>query len=137
VAERLIPATQDRDTAGFFAAAAEGRLAIRVCLDCQHAIHPPMAHCPKCGSWNTDWRTSEGRGTLYSWTTVTHQIHPAYPTPYTVVVVSVDDAPGVRLIGSLPGAPALHAGQPMRVWFEILDQGVVIPQWAPEASATA
>mgnify|MGYP003351938618 CR=1 FL=1 len=34
------------------------------------------------------------------------------------VLVALDDAPNVRLIGTLPGAPELHAGQPMRVVFD-------------------
>ena len=59
-----------------------------------------------------------GRGRLYSWTTVEHQVHPAYPVPYTIVLVELDDEPGVRLIGYLPGAPELTEGQPMQVWFE-------------------
>jgi uncharacterized protein len=51
--------------------------------------------------------------------------------PYTIVLVELDDHPGVRFVGYLAGAPQLTDGQPMRVWFEQLDDGVVLPQWAP------
>ena len=67
----------------------------------------------------------------YSWTIVEHQVHPAYPVPYTIVLVELDDHPGVRFVGHLAGAPQLTDGQAMRVWFEQLDDGVVLPQWAP------
>jgi uncharacterized OB-fold protein len=133
----LVPFTQDRDTAGFFEAAAEGRLVVRTCADCAASIHPPTAHCPHCGGWNTRWRTVAGTGRLHSWTTVTHQLHPAYPTPYTLVVVAVDEAPGVRLIGALAGAPALCAELPMRVIFEKLADGSVLPQWRVDAAGGA
>ena len=69
-----------------------------------------------------------GRGRVYSWTTVEHQVHPAFPVPYTVVLIQLDDVPA-RLVGHLPGAPELVEGQPMEVWFETLDDGVVLPQW--------
>jgi uncharacterized OB-fold protein len=129
MATRLLPFVQDRDTGGFFAAAAQGRLAVRTCNDCGKGIHPPTAHCPRCGSWNTEWQDKAGRGRLHSWTVVSHQIHPAYPAPFTIVLVTLDDAPDVRLVGSIPGAPALNDGDAMEIWFEPLEDGVVLPQW--------
>ena len=125
----LLPAIEDRETQGFFAAAAEGRLVYRACDDCQRGIHPPTEHCPHCGGWNTAWRQAQGTGRLHSWTVVTHQVHPAFPTPYTLVVVELDDTPDVRLMGKLDGAPELAEGQAMQVWFETLEPGVVLPQW--------
>jgi hypothetical protein len=72
---------------------------------------------------------------LYSWTVVTHQVHPAYPTPYTVVLVDLDDLPDTRLVGSIPGTPELVVGQPMQVWFEQLGERdgrpIVVPNWRP------
>ena len=125
----FLPVVNDRDSGGFFAAAAEGRLVYRSCLDCGRANHPPVSHCPHCGSANTTWKTAAGTGKLHAWTTVTHQVHPDYPVPYTVVVVTLDDAPGVRLVGRIDGAPALTLGQPMEVWFEKLPEDIVLPQW--------
>ena len=130
-AHSLLPYVDDRETAGFFEAAAEGRLVYRACNDCQHALHPPTDHCPHCGGWNTAWRDAGGRGRLHSWTTVTHQIHPDFPAPYTLVVVELDDAPEVRLMGRLDGAPELAPEMPMEVWFERLGEGPVLPQWRP------
>ena len=129
----IFPNDADRETRGFFEAAAQGRLVFKACHDCAHAIHPPMAHCPHCGGWNTDWREAQGTGRLRSWTTIAHQIHPAYPAPYTVVVVELDDAPEVRLMGYLDGEPELADGMPMRVWFQRLAEGPTLPNWTPAA----
>ncbi|WP_082765707.1 MULTISPECIES: Zn-ribbon domain-containing OB-fold protein [unclassified Phenylobacterium] len=130
-APSIIPYASDRETGAFFEAAAQGRLVYKACDDCQHALHPPTDHCPHCGGWNTAWRDARGTGKLHTWTAVMHQIHPDYPAPYTLVVVELDEAPEVRLVGRLDGEPDLTAGQPMEVWFETLGDGPTLPQWKP------
>jgi uncharacterized protein len=129
--QRLLPATDDRDTAGFWEAARRGELVVRRCTSCDAVLHMPRAYCHHCGSWETAWRPVPGTGTLYSWTVVAHQVHPSFPVPFTVVLVDVDDAPGARMAGYLPGEPALTEGQPMTVWFEDVGDDVVLPQWRP------
>jgi hypothetical protein len=131
---RLLPETGDHDTGGFFAAAAREELAICACAACGHVLHPPRAYCAACGSWDTVWQSVAGRARLFSWTTVEHQVHRAFPVPYTIVLVELEDAPEVRLIGYLPGRPELTAGMPMRVWFEpVGDDGTRLPQWLPSS----
>jgi len=127
----LIPVTDDLDTGGFFEAARRGELAIRMCNGCDAVLHMPRAYCHNCGSWDGRWQPVAGTGLVYSWTVVEHQVHPSYPVPYTVVLVELDDYPAARLIGRLPGRPDLAPGQPMQVWFETVDDGVVVPQWKP------
>jgi uncharacterized OB-fold protein len=132
---RLLPVIDDLDTGGFFAGAARGELVLRRCGDCDAVLHVPRMYCRHCRSWNGGWQPVSGAATLYSWTVVVHQVHPAYPTPYTIVLVDLDEEPGTRLVGQLPGAPDLRAGMPMEVWFEELgttDAGrVVVPNWRP------
>jgi uncharacterized OB-fold protein len=130
-AERLLPVTEDHDTGGFFEGARRGELVVRRCDGCGAVLHMPVAYCHTCGSWESSWTPVAGTGRLVSWTTAEHQVHPAYPVPYTIVLVELDDAPGVRFVGHLRGAPHLTDGQPMRVWFEQLDEGVALPQWEP------
>ncbi|GAA1651542.1 Zn-ribbon domain-containing OB-fold protein [Georgenia ruanii] len=125
---RPVPAL-DLETRGFFEAAAEGRLAVRACTECGFVLHMPRTYCHRCGSWESEWRTVAGVGILYSWCVVEHQVHPAFPAPYTLVMVDLSDAPGTRLVGYLPGRPALAAGQEMRARFEILDEKVGVPRW--------
>lgn len=123
-----LPVTDDIDTGGFFEAAARHELVVCECRACSTVLHAPSAYCAACGSWDTGWKQVAGTGTVYSWTVVEHQTHAAYPVPFTLVLVSLDDAP-VRLVGHLPGRPALHAGQPMRVWFDTRPDGVTVPDW--------
>ena len=128
-ARRILPVEDDLDSRGFFEAARRGELAVRVCDGCGAVLHVPVPYCHACGSWEGSWTPVRGTGHLVSWTTAEHQVHPAYPVPYTIVLVELDDPPGVRFVGYLPGAPQLIDGQPMRVWFEECD-GAVLPQWA-------
>jgi uncharacterized OB-fold protein len=132
----LLPVDDDKDTGGFFQAAARGELVVRVCDQCETILHVPRAYCRACGSWDGSWRAVAGSGTLHSWTVADHQVHPAYPVPYTIVLVDLDDAPGVRLLGHVPGSPDLRAGMAMRVRFDELADGVVLPNWEPAPTST-
>jgi uncharacterized OB-fold protein len=132
---RILPVDDDRDSGGFFQAAQERRLVVKSCRDCDRALHLPRAYCYHCGSWDTGWREVGGAATLYAWTVVVRPFHAAYPVPYTVVLVDLDEAPGVRLVGYVDGRPELRAGQPMELWWDEVEAGdgdvVVLPNWRP------
>ena len=104
---------------------------MRRCDDCGAVLHVPRAYCRTCGSWDGQWRPVAGTGRLVLVDRAEHQVHPAYPVPYTIVLVDLDDVPGVRLVGHLDGAPELTDGKPMRVRFDQLADGVVLPHWEP------
>lgn len=130
---KIIPFTEDRDTGFFFEAAKAEKLVFRQCAVCGtgKGLHLPTVFCPDCGTEDTGWVEASGVGRLYSWTHVHHQVHPDYPAPYTIVVVELEEAPNVRMVGSVKGLPELVAGQRMEVWFEQITEDVVLPQWKP------
>jgi len=130
MAELPIPVTDDVDTSGFWVAASEGTIAVRVCTDCGAAVHLPRQYCSRCRSWNTGWRTVRPTGTLYSWTTTYRELRPGFVPPFTVVLVALDDFPDVKLMGYLPGEPELTSGQAMVASFETRGE-TTIPQWQP------
>jgi uncharacterized OB-fold protein len=126
---RPVPVTDDEDTGGYWQAAAEGRLVVQECLNCHSVLHLPKPFCHRCESWDVGWRDVSPTGTVYTWTVVDHQIHAAFPVPYTVVLVELDDAPGVRVVAHLPGAAQLRVGQAMRARFDEPTPGVAVPGW--------
>jgi hypothetical protein len=132
---RPYPVLDDPDSSGFWAAAARGELVVRACSDCGRVLHLPKAHCDGCRGWNTGWREVPGHARLYSYTVVEHQVHPSFPVPHTIVLVELDGVDGaagrVRLLGTLAGRPELWIGMAMRVRFEPVGDGVVLPQWEP------
>jgi uncharacterized OB-fold protein len=125
----VIPALDDADTAGFFQAAADGHLAVRRCGTCDAVLHMPVAYCRFCGGFDGRWVQVAPAGRVYSYTVVTHQVHPDFAVPYTVILVELAELPEVRLIGRLDGRPEVYIGQPVVAEFEPLSDGAALPVW--------
>ena len=123
------PVVDDPDTAGFFAAAAEGRLAVCHCASCDAVLHPPVGYCRTCGGFGQRWQDVAPRGRVYSYSVVTHQVHPDFPTPYTLLLIELDERPEVRLVGRLDGRPEVHVGRPVVADFPPAADGPRRPTW--------
>src|SRR5437879_1236570 len=74
-----------------------GALAVQCCSVCSTLQHPPEEVCHRCGAMNFTTKIVSPRGTIVSHTVVHYPAHPALAdaVPYTVVIVSPDDAPHV------------------------------------------
>ena len=98
----------DRTNAGFWKAAAEGRLDVQQCAQCGAHRHPPTEGCYRCGSLDWAWDTMSGTGTVFTYTWVVQPLHPAVEAvvPYNVAVVEVDGATGepVRIVSNVVDA---------------------------------
>jgi uncharacterized OB-fold protein len=129
-----VPVTDDHDTGGFWEAVARESLAVSHCTDCGRVLHLPVPYCAGCGSWNVGWRDVSPHGRVYSYIVVEQSVHPAFPAPYTVLLVELDDAPEARLVGYLEGRVPLEIGAPVTAHFDTVRDGVVIPRWAPGTS---
>jgi len=125
----VVPATCDRDAAPFWDAAQRGELVVQVCRPVGHVLHLPRGYCHRCDSFEVTWLPVTGRGTVHTWTTVEHTVDPAFPVPYTIVLVELDDEPGVRFLTDLPGRPELAVGLPMVVRFDRLTDDITLPRW--------
>ncbi|MDN4172152.1 OB-fold domain-containing protein [Nocardioides sp. SOB77] len=124
------PAT-NRDNAFWFDAAREHRLVIQRCTGCGTLRHPPGPMCPQCRSLAWDTVTASGRATLYSWVVAHHPRHPAFDSPYVVVVV--DLAEGTRLISNVVDlAPEdLEVGMPLELRWLDADPDLTLPVFGP------
>jgi uncharacterized OB-fold protein len=130
----LLPALDDRNREWF----TSGRLALQACAQCQFVQFPPEDACRHCGHFELGTREVAGRGRVESAIVVHHPVHPALRdhVPYAVVLVSLDDAPGVRLVGNVVNRPpeAVAIGDAVRVAFEEVSDPqsgdtLRIPQW--------
>jgi uncharacterized OB-fold protein len=129
--EAPVPVTDDPDTAGFFEAARRGHIGVLFCDSCDTPLHLPVPYCEGCGSWEVAWRDVAPTGHVYSYSVVEQSMHPAFEAPYTVVLVELDEVPGVRLIGHLAGRAAIDIGSPLVASFDEERDGVVLPRWQP------
>ena len=108
----------DRDSAPFWEAQNRHELQFQRCSKCAAVRYPPGPLCPQCRSFQSEWIASSGRGTVYSFTIVRHQTHPAFPVPYTVLLVEMEEGPRVvaQLRQADEGRPEI--GAPVHVEWE-------------------
>ncbi len=125
----------DKLTKRFFTA---GKLVFQACARCGHVQHPPTDVCGACQNFAFTERESAGVGRIASAIVAHYVVHPALKarSPYNVVLVTLDDVPGVRVIGNVVNrAPREVAiGQRVRVCFEEAKDPQTgellrIPQW--------
>lgn len=123
------------DTRPFWEACRRGVLAIQRCTGCGAWRHPPSPVCWRCRSFAHEWAAVSGRGTVYSHALVHRAFLPALEerVPYVVLVVALDDAPGVRLVSNLVDAPptAARIGLAVEVVFEEMGPELVVPRFRP------
>ena len=117
----------DVDSAPFWAAAKDGRLALCRCRDCRSWLQPPLERCRHCGG-ETGFETASGTGEIYSYIVIRHPSVPAFVHLLPYVVALVDLAEGVRLPGRLVGIEPteVRIGQRVMAEFETLP-GAIAP----------
>jgi uncharacterized OB-fold protein len=110
-----------------------GALAIQRCESCSTLQHPPEEICHACGATSFGTEVVAPSGTVHSYTVVHYAANPALAdaVPYTVVLVSLDDAPHLRVVGDVDGPVSI--GMPVVPWWDdrVADDGTTIrlPRW--------
>lgn len=101
VPSRPQPEFPEPDTGPFWEATREGRLTYQVCRRCGGIVFYPRGHCTHCTSLELDLRTSEGRGTIYTFTVIRQHGHPFFRgrVPYVVAFVDLDE--GFRMLAEV------------------------------------
>lgn len=127
-----LPAITD-DTRPFWEACRRRELVVQRCTGCGAFRHPPSPVCWQCRRFGHEWVRLSGRGTVFSHAVVHRAFLPelAAHVPYTVVVVALDDAPGVRLVSNLVGTAAgeLAVGLSVEVAFEDVSAELTVPRF--------
>ena len=81
------------------------------------------------------WTPLSGRGTVSTWTVVTHPVHPAAvaQVPYIVVEVEIEEQPGLRVISNLVEIDheEITIGVPVEVEFREHSSGQKLPVFKP------
>ncbi|MFJ7177994.1 Zn-ribbon domain-containing OB-fold protein [Streptomyces massasporeus] len=129
----------DTDGAPFWEYAARGELRVQACTACGELRFPPRPCCPHCQSFDSEWRAVSGRGRVWSYVVAHPPLLPDYAAqaPYNVVVVELDEAPRIRLVGNLVAGAGKPLGSfpPQSVRIGARVRAVFhdgLPQWAPE-----
>lgn len=127
--ERYLPeglpipvAEADGLSAPYWAGLMEGELRVQRCAGCGAWQWGPEWICHSCHSFDLNWEPVAGEGRIYSWERVWHPVHPTLKDhgPYIVVLVELQHAGNIRMIGNLLGDPEqpVEIGAPVEVVFE-------------------
>jgi uncharacterized OB-fold protein len=99
----------------------EGRFEIQKCTSCKSHVFRPRVLCPNCGSARLEWTEVDGRGTVYSTTTV----HRKKEKGGNYNVSLIDLSEGVRMMSRVEGIDpdAVQIGMPVTVRISKTDDG--------------
>jgi uncharacterized OB-fold protein len=112
----------DEDSEGFWAATADGRLALCRCTECRLWLQPPLERCRRCGA-PTAYEDVAGAGSVYSFIVQRQPSVVGYleAVPYVVALVELDEQRGLRLPARLVEVEPEQVTVGMRVTAEIVD----------------
>ena len=125
----------DRVSDGFWTAAKAHVLAIQRCQYCSNFSHPPDVVCSKCQATEPSFTFEEvsGRGVIKTWTIVRDTFLPSFKAelPYIVVIVELEEQPGLRVLARLSdGADMpLALGARVQVGFDDVTVNVTLPHF--------
>jgi acetyl-CoA acetyltransferase/uncharacterized OB-fold protein len=117
--DRPLPVVNDENRY-YWTAGADGVLRFQRCGSCSALLHPPQPVCRYCRSDDIGTTEVSGSGVIVGLTVNHQQWDPAFPPPFVIVSVAIDEDPRVRVISNLVGADAANArvGMRVRVRFE-------------------
>ncbi|WP_210425079.1 Zn-ribbon domain-containing OB-fold protein [Spongiibacter thalassae] len=118
----------------FWTSGADGKLRMQYCDDCQYWQHPPSVCCRKCLGEGIAPRELSGEGTVAAVTINRMPWMPGLKVPYVLVIVELDEQPGLRLTSAMPSVDPeqVAIGDRVKVWFEQRED-VWMPFFAPLA----
>jgi hypothetical protein len=118
------------DTAPFWAATADHRLALPVCRACGITYWYPRTICPHCHSLDTSWTDASGDGTIYSYTVVRRCAGDyARATPYVLAYVELVEGPRVLTNIVDWDEERLAIGAPVKLTFDDTEGGNALPRF--------
>ena len=132
--DRPLPSFPEPDTQPFWEATKDHELRYQVCDDCGGIVFFPRRHCTHCLGQSLSWKTSSGQGTLYTYSVVRQNYHPAFRErlPYVIAWIDLDE--GFRILSNLTGiddpGKDVKIGQRVQVEWEDHDE-VSLPLFKP------
>lgn len=102
---------------------------LQCCRECGQFQYPPAPVCHQCLSSELDWTALSGKGEILSWVIYHRQYLEAYPAPYNVIAVKLEEGPVVisNLEGDVPQASWI--GQQVRLLYKTMEDGFILPRF--------
>jgi uncharacterized OB-fold protein len=104
------------------------------CRTCRAWRYPPGPVCAECLSPDFDWAAIAGGGEILSWTVFHRGYLAAYPPPYNVIAVRLDEGPIVisNLDGEVPQGDWI--GTRVDLTYSVMPDGAILPRFVQAGS---
>ncbi|MDT7944265.1 MAG: OB-fold domain-containing protein [Dehalococcoidia bacterium] len=125
------------ETRPFWEGCKRHELWLPYCPRCQRFFWYPRDFCPRCFSWEVEWRRASGRGKVYTFAIHYRAFHPAWEreVPFVTAIVELEE--GVRLytqlVGVEPDPKHIRCDMPVEVVFEDVSEEISLPKFRPVA----
>ena len=105
------------------------------CPSCQSFFFYPRDFCPRCFSWDVEWRRVSGRGKVYTFAIHYRPWHPGWAAeiPYVTALVELEEGPRLytNLIDVDPDPRKIRCDMPVEVVFEDINEEITLPKFRP------
>lgn len=119
----------------FWEGCKQGKLLLQYCDACEQYQFYPRLYCMHCGSQNTRWVETSGRGVVYSYTIIRQNKSPEFRdgVPYNVALIQLEEGP--RMMSNVVDiAPDdLRVDLPVTVVFDPVSAEISLPRFRPGA----
>ena len=109
----------------------QGVLRLQCCNSCGAYQFYPRLFCSGCQSQDLAWRDVSGRGQIASFTVVRRGVSEAYPAPYAVALIDLEEGP--RMMSHIIEAETdtLAVGDRVEVAFQSWSEDMQLPVFRP------
>lgn len=123
---KILPRPTDT-SAPYWQGCQQGELRLQQCGACQQFQFYPRIMCSRCQHQALGWKVASGRGRIASYTVVRRGVSEAYPTPYIVALIDLEEGP--RMMSHIVGvdAESVVVGDHVRVGFEKWSDDISMP----------
>jgi uncharacterized OB-fold protein len=122
----------DPETKPFWDATLEGKLLIKHCTACGENHWYPRTICPFCGSFETEWLETSGKGTIYTFSITRKGMgHYGGTSPYVLAFVTLAEGPTMMTNIVECDVDALQCGDAVEVVFHDTGAGSALPRFKP------
>ncbi|HEY8171909.1 MAG TPA: OB-fold domain-containing protein [Dehalococcoidia bacterium] len=108
-------------------------LRLPYCTHCERFFFYPRKFCPRCFSWDIEWRTCSGRGTLYTFAIQYRPQMMGFTPPYVTAIVQLEEGPRLmtNLVGVEPSPESIRCDMPVEVVWEDASDEITLAHFKP------
>ncbi len=131
--DKILPRPTDISTP-YWEGCQQGLLRLQSCNACGAHQFYPRLFCTRCQSQDLSWRDASGHGCIASFTVVRRGVSEAYPAPYVVALIDLEEGP--RMMSHIIDADpeTLAVGDPVEVTFQDWSEDMKLPVFRPTAA---